>query len=146
MGRPINKRNFGLTAANNLKVQFFNGTASVAGYIIKQKGSKKFLCSDATGIQAICFLVSKAANALTVGEMTVSVKLDNGTVAQVTKISSHTVTVNGAKMLWNFSTSTSDGAVQVEEAGTGIDDAGTPADRTDDTLDAATDLEGDETI
>jgi hypothetical protein len=143
MGRPLNKRNFGINANNNLKVQFFNGTASVPGYIVSQRGTKKFLCSDATGVRAICFLVDKAAADLAAGEMSITVKLDNGTVDQVTKISGGTITVGGAKLPWNFSTSTSDGAVQIEEAGAGIDDGGTPADATDDTLDSATNLEGD---
>ena len=143
MGRPINKRNFGINARNNLKVQFFNGTASVPGFIVSQRGSKKFLCSDATGARAICFLVDKAAGALTAGEMSITVKLDNGAVEQVTKISGGTVTAGGVKRPWNFSTSTSDGAVQIEEAGTGIDDNGTAGDVSDDTLDASTNLEGD---
>jgi hypothetical protein len=143
MGRPINKRNFGINANNNLKVQFFNGTASVPGYIVSQRGTKKFLCSDATGARAICFLVDKAAGSLTAGEMSITVQLDNGTADQVTKISGGTITVGGAKLPWNFSASNSDGAVQVEEAGTGVDDGGTPADATDDTLDSATNLEGD---
>lgn len=144
MGRPINKRNFGINANNNLKVQFFNGAASVPGYIVSQRGSKKFLCSDATGARAMCFLVDKAAAALTAGEMSITVKFDNGTVEQVTKISGGTLTADGVKRPWNFSTSTSDGAVQVEEAGTGINTNSTPGDTSDDFLNAATDLEGDE--
>lgn len=145
MGRPINKKYFSADANNNLKVQFHNGTSSVPGYIVKQKGSKKFLCGDATGVQAICTLVNKAAGDLAAGEMSITVKLDDTTVEQVTKISGRTVTVGGVKLPWNFSTSTTDGAVQAEESGTGIDDGGTPGDRTDDTLVSATDLEGDET-
>lgn len=39
MGRPINKRYFGASLADNIKVQFFNGTESVPGYIVKQTGS-----------------------------------------------------------------------------------------------------------
>lgn len=144
MGRPINKKFFGLNASNNLKVQFHNGTASVPGYIVKQKGAKKFLCSDASGNQATCFLVDKASAALAAGEMTITVKLDNATVDQVTKISGRTITVGGTKYPWNFSTSTADGAAQVEEAGTGIDDQGTAGDTSDDTLDSSVDLEGDE--
>jgi hypothetical protein len=144
MGRPINKRNFGINANNNLKVQFFNGTASVPGYIVSQRGSKKFLCSDATGARAICFLVDKAAGDLTAGEMSITVKLDNGTVEQVTKISGGTVTAGGVKRPWSFSTSTSDGAVQIDEAGVGINDNSTPDDTSDDVLDTPTDLEGGE--
>jgi hypothetical protein len=144
MGRPINKRNFGINANNNLKVQFFNGTASVPGYIVSQRGAKKFLCSDATGARAICFLVDKAAGALTAGEMSITVKFDDGAVEQVTKISGGTLTAGGVKRPWNFSVSTGDGAVQVEEAGSGINNNSTAGDVSDDFLNAPTDLEGDE--
>jgi selenocysteine-specific translation elongation factor len=133
MGRPLNKKLFGANANDNIKVQFHDGSSSVPGYIVKQKGSKKFVCKSATGTEATCVLVNKAAAALAAGEMTITVKLDNGTVAQVTKISAHRVVAGGAVYSWNFSTSTSDGAAQVEEAGS---DAG---------MTGATDLEGDET-
>ena len=142
MGRPINKKFFGVNASDNIKVQFNNGTASVAGYIVKQKGAKKFLCSDATGVQAICTLVDKASANLAVGEMSITVKADDGTVSHVTKISGHTVTAGGVRQPWNFSTSTSDTIVQIEEAGTGIDSNATPT-TADDTLSSSTDLEGD---
>ena len=133
MGRPLNKKFFGATAADNIKVQFYDGTDSVPGYIVKQKGSKKFVCKSAAGDEATCMLVDKAAGDLAAGEMSITVKLDNGTVARVTKISAHRVVVGGAVYGWNFSTSTSDGLAQVEEAGTNAD------------MDGATDLEGDET-
>ena len=144
MGRPINKKYFGINANTNLKVQFHNGTASKAGYVVKQKGSKKFLCSDAQGNRAVCTLVDKASASLAAGEMTITVKLDNGTVDQVTKISSHKVTVGGNSYTWNFSTSTSDDSVQVEEAGTAVG-AGTDGvlGTSDDVLTSATNLEGD---
>ena len=118
MGRPINKRNFGANAKNNLRVQFNNGTASVAGAIVKQKGSRKFLCVDAAGTKAICQLASKADNALTAGEMSIKVKNDAGAVLYVTKITAHKVTASdGAVYPWSFTVSNSDSKVQVEEAG-----------------------------
>ncbi len=132
MGRPINKRYFGADANDNIKVQFFNGTASVPGYIVKQKGSRKFLCEDASGNTAVCLLTAAASAALADGEMSITVKLDDGTVVQITKISAHRITANGDSYPWNFSTSTTDEAVQMEEAGT------------DAALTDATDLEGDE--
>ena len=119
MGRPINKRFFGATAVDNIRVRFHNGTGSVDGSIVKQKGSKKFLCVDASGNQATCSLVSAADGSLAAGEMSIKVKNDAGSVVYVTKISGHKVTASdGATYPWNFSTSTSDAAVQVEEAGT----------------------------
>ena len=119
MGRPINKRFFGANANNNIRVRFHNGSASVNGAVVSQRGSKKFKCVDASGNTAICSLVSKADGSLAAGEMTIKVKNDAGTVLYVTKISAHNVTASdGNRYPWNFSTSTSDGAVQTEEAGT----------------------------
>ena len=48
MGRPINKRFFGTPTAggNEIKVDFHNGTAVKEGYIVKQKGSKKFVFTE----------------------------------------------------------------------------------------------------
>lgn len=132
MGRPLNKRLFGADANDNLKVQFFNGTASVPGFIVKQKGSSKFVCEDKDGNQATCFLVDKASADLADGEMSISLKYDNGDVQQITKISAHNVTIDGVKKHWTFDTSTSDTFVQIEEAGD------------DDQLTNATDLEGDD--
>jgi len=119
MGRPLNKRNFGANASNNLRVRFHNGTASVDGAIVSQRGSKRFKCVDDAGVEAVCRLVSKADNALAAGEMTIKVADDAGTVLYVTKISARKVTASdGNTYPWNFSTSTTDSAVQVEEAGT----------------------------
>ena len=48
MGRPINKRYFGVegvgptAGGTEIKVNFHNGTAVKEGYIVKQLGSKKF--------------------------------------------------------------------------------------------------------
>lgn len=125
MGRPINKRFFGANANNNIRVRFHNGSASVNGAVVSQRGSKKFKCVDASGNTAVCSLVSKADGSLAAGEMTIKVKNDAGTVLYVTKISAHNVTASdGNRYPWNFSTSTSDGAVQTEEAGTNSTFAG----------------------
>ena len=118
MGRPINKRYFSADANNNIKVQFHNGTASVAGYIVKQRGTKTFVCSDGT-VQKKCRLVDKASAAIAAGEMTITLQLDGGTVVRAVKMASRVMTANdGARYPWNFSASTSDGAARVEEAGT----------------------------
>lgn len=133
MGRPINKRNFGADANNNIKVQFNNGSASVPGYIVKQKGSKKFVVKAFGGTtEFTCQLVDAASASLTAGQMSITIKTDEGSVEQVTKISAHRITAGGVSYPWNYSTSTSDGAVEIEEAGSDTD--GTDA----------TDLEGDD--
>lgn len=119
MGRPLNKRYFGANANNNLRVQFNNGTSSVAGAIVKQKGSKKFVCVDDSGVEALCTLVAEADANLTVGQMSITVKNDAGANVYVTKIAAHKVTgSDGVTYPWSFSESTTDNAVQVEEAGT----------------------------
>lgn len=135
MGRPIHKKFWGANADNNIKVQFFNGTASVPGYIVKQVASRSFKCEDKDGNVRICRLVDKASANLLADEMTITVKFDDGTVKQIIKITSHLVYfTTGPAMPWNFSTSTSDGFVQIEEAGT------------DTSLTGATDLEGDDVV
>ena len=127
MGRPLNKRYFGTPTdgGNEIKVQFYNGTASVNGWIIKQLGSKKFRCTDGTATKD-CILVDKASGALdgshplvpSVGEMTITVKDDAGVARQVTKIAGRKVTLDtGVRIAWNFSESTTDDAVEMEEAG-----------------------------
>jgi len=134
MGRPLNKRYFGEPTAggNEIKVQFHNGTASAPGWVVKQKGSKTFLCTDGT-VEAICTLVDKASAALAAGEMSITVSDDDGNAKQVTKIAGRKVTLDtGESIAWDFSDSTTDGAVEIEEAGD------------DDSLTNADDLEGDE--
>ena len=48
MGRPLNKRLFGVAgtgptaSGNEIKVNFHNGSAVKEGFIVKQLGSKKF--------------------------------------------------------------------------------------------------------
>jgi hypothetical protein len=117
MGRPLNKRYFGVNVADNLKVQFFNGDASVPGFIVKQTGSKRFICQDKDGNRATCYLVEKASAELSQGEMSITVAYDNSTVGQITKIATHKVTINGESMPWSFGNNTGDARVQIEEAG-----------------------------
>ena len=119
MGRPINKRFFGPPTAggDEIKVQFHNGTGSVNGWIVKQLGSKKFRCTDGTATED-CVLVDKASGSVAAGEMTITVLDDGATPRQVTKIAGRKVTLDtGASIAWNFSDSTTDGAVEIEEAG-----------------------------
>lgn len=119
MGRPLNKRYFGppTDGGDEIRVQFHNNTSSVAGWIVKQTGSKRFVCSDGT-VDAECYLVDKADGALAAGEMTITVLDDTGTARQVTKISGRKVTADNNQMYpWVFTESNSDDNVQIEEAG-----------------------------
>lgn len=128
MGRPINKRYLGepTPAGTEIKVQFHNGTGSVNGWIVRQRGSKRFLCSDGTDT-ALCTLVPKASGDLLAGEMSITVKDDAEAVHQVTKISANRVTLEtGDTMAWSWSDSLLDGYVEMEEGGS--DDSFTDSD------------------
>tara|TARA_Y100000389_G_scaffold85242_1_gene81927 strand:+ start:62 stop:511 length:450 start_codon:yes stop_codon:yes gene_type:complete len=133
MGRPINKKFFGVPTAggNEIKVDFHNGTAVKEGYIVKQLGSKKFRVA-AIGTPNDKFdrflTTGKLATALTGTEMAITVKGDDAETYQVSKISGRKATIispdgtganalTGTSIAWNFSTSNTDSAVQFEEAG-----------------------------
>lgn len=119
MARPLNKRFFGppTAAGNEIKVQFHNGTASVPGWIVKQTGSKRFKCSDGT-VTKTCYLKDKASADLLAGEMSITVKNDAGVAKRVVKLAGRKLThADGTIGFWSFSASTSDGKVEMEEAG-----------------------------
>jgi hypothetical protein len=119
MGKTLNKRHFGPPTDNGLeiKVQFHNGTGSVNGWIVKQTGSKRFICSDGTNVRE-CYLVPKNSGDLLAGEMSITVKDDDTNVYQVSKIAAKRVTLEtGATIAWNWSDSTTDGYAEMEEAG-----------------------------
>jgi len=122
MGRPLNKRFFGTPTADGdeIKVRFFAvGQAEANGHIVKQLGSKKFRCNNGDDNPGDCILVDKAQGALVAGEMTITVKDDNGVARQVTKISGRMVTLDsGDKIAWGFDAygAVAD-QVEMEEAG-----------------------------
>lgn len=63
MGRPINKRYFGATGDNTqptIPVRYHDGSSSVEGYIVAQKGTNKFKC-DGGAAAATCRLVNEIA-------------------------------------------------------------------------------------
>ena len=136
MGRPLNKRLFttaagGATAgANEIKVNFHNGSSVVEGTIVRQKGSKKFIVAEtgATDTEVTCTLVTgKLPAALTSGEMTVSVQGADNETYGVSKITGRKVTVvapsatgsnalDGQSLAWDFAAASA-GKVKLEEAG-----------------------------
>lgn len=133
MGRPLNKKYFGPPTAggSEIKCDFYNGSTVVEGYIVKQLGSKKFRVAaiGTPGTKYDRFLTTgKLASALTGTEMAITVKGDDAETYQVSKIAGRMATIvapdgtgsnalDGSKIKWNFSTSATDGGVQVEEAG-----------------------------
>jgi len=136
MGRPLNKRLFttaagGATAgANEIKVNFHNGTSVVEGTIVRQKGSKKFVVAEtgAADTEVTCTLVTgKLPAALTSGEMSISVQGADNETYGVSKITGRKVTVvapsatgsnalDGQSLAWDFAAASS-GKVKIEEAG-----------------------------
>jgi hypothetical protein len=74
MGRPINKRYFGVTGGDgatvftptgpNIPIRFKTGGVVYEGYILKQVGSRRFKCStdDGTTAVAICVTVDAGAS------------------------------------------------------------------------------------
>ena len=61
MGRPVNKKYFGATgsaATPHIPIRFYSGSL-IEGYIVKQRASNKFKCSnDAGSTTAFCTLTS----------------------------------------------------------------------------------------
>lgn len=124
MGRPINKRFFGTSSTEgDIRVRFKTAGTEYNGYIIKQKGSKKFVVTDGGAITATCTLTNKADASLDNGDMTIKGRIDAGTVGFVQKLEGRTcVLVNTSGTTvgsgpWAFGSSLTDGFIQFEEAG-----------------------------
>jgi hypothetical protein len=129
MGRPLNKKYFGTPtdAGSQIKVQYHNGSSSVNGWIVKQKGAKRFECTDGTTPQ-ICVLADKASAAIAAGEMTITIN-DGGVARQVIKIAGKKVTLDsGTTINWDF-TGTG-GVVEIEDAGGAVINATAAVDGT----------------
>ena len=148
MGRPLNKRNFGAPTSgqSQFKIQFNDGSGSMAGYIIKQRGSKRFECSNPGGTKTkICSLVDKDSADLLEGEMSMTCQ-DGTDTRQITKISSRKVTLDTNEYApWLLVDNGVAGYVIIEDAGESI---GAGADTTlgtdDDVFVGAADIEGDD--
>jgi len=148
MGRPLNKRNFGAPTSgqSQFKIQFNDGSGSMAGYIIKQRGSKRFECSNPGGTKTkICSLVDKDSADLLEGEMSMTCQ-DGINTRQITKISSRKVTLDTNEYApWVLADNGVAGVVIIEDAGESI---GAGADSTlgtnDDVFVGAADIEGDD--
>ena len=90
MGRPLNKRLFGVAgvgptaAGNEIKVNFHNGSGVKEGYIVKQLGSKKFRCEEieTAGTFDCTLKTGILPAALSAGEMSISFKMDDSSCAK----------------------------------------------------------------
>lgn len=124
MGRPINKRFFGSSSTEgDIRVRFKTGGTEYNGYIVSQRGSKKFRVTNGGSVVAVCTLVAKADTTLADGEMTIKGKLDSTTVGFVSKIQGRRVVlanIAGSTIgsgPWAFGSSVTDGYIQFEEQG-----------------------------
>ena len=146
MGRPLNKRFFakadvGPTAAGEeIKVSFHNGSGVKEGFIVRQKGSKRFVCSalGADDTEHTCTLATgKLPSALAAGEMAILFQMDDGETYTVSKIAGRRVTLSapsatgtnaydGKSTPWGFGNYTDQ--AQVEEAGDDDVEVGTDDD------------------
>ena len=117
MGRPLNKRFFGLLAdGTNITVncQVGSNAESTEGYILRQRSPKRFLVNDVktgtnklagdTGAQGnvgVCQLVDKADGALDANEMSIMGYLSNGTGVRIAKLFNRIVVdFNGNRYKW----------------------------------------------
>jgi hypothetical protein len=122
----------GATAgANEIKVSFHNGTAVKEGTIVRQKGSKRFVCAEtgAADTEHTCVLTTgKLPAALAAGEMSIMVLGADSETYTVSKITGRKVTViapsatgsnalDGLSVAWQMGSAASAGVVRMEEAG-----------------------------
>ena len=110
MGRPLNKRNLGDTGGAGDQIQVsadVDGNGAANGFIVAQKGSKRFKVATAAGT-AVCGMVVTAPAAE--GEMRISLADSAGGSYHASKISGRTCTVTadsgtqfstGDKVAWN---------------------------------------------
>ena len=118
MGRPLNKRFFGLLDdGTNITVncQVGSNAESAVGYIVRQRSSKRFLVNDTkdgtnklagdTGAQGnvgVCQLVNKADGDLAANEMSIMGYTASGVSVRLAKLSNKIVVdFNGNRYKWS---------------------------------------------
>jgi hypothetical protein len=118
MGRPLNKRFFGLLDdGTNISVncQVGSNAESQTGYILRQRSPKRFLVNDTkdgtnklagdTGAQGnvgVCQLVDKADGSLDANEMSIMGYTANGTGVRIAKLFNRIVVdFNGNRYKWS---------------------------------------------
>ena len=137
MGRPLNKRMFGVAGtgptagSTEIKVNFHNGTAVKEGYIVKQLGSKKFRVEEigTAGLFDCTLKTGVLPAALAAGQMSISVQGADSETYGVAKITGRKVTVaspsatgsnaltGGASLKYALTGAAAAGLVRMEEAG-----------------------------
>ena len=136
MGRPLNKRLFGVAGtgptagSTEIKVNFHNGTAVKEGYIVKQLGSKKFRVEEieTAGLFDCTLKTGVLPAALAAGQMSISVQGADSETYGVAKITGRKVTLaqpsatgsnalDGQSVKYALTGSAAAGIVRMEEAG-----------------------------
>jgi len=117
MGRPINKRWFGTTGTgtgtglytgNNLPIRFKTDGAVIEGYIVAQKGSKTFLCSDSGSysppIGNVKCRLTNAVIPASNGDASLVGIVTGGGAVTIRKLTNRVATdYNGVRYTWNLS-------------------------------------------
>lgn len=108
---PVSKVHFG-DAEGQIAVKFHNGTAAVAGHIVKQIGSTRYVVSDGS-VTKTCTLASTtaAATTLVAGKMTIEIVPHGGGAAQHVKNLSAFIafTTEGNRLSWKLANTTKAG-------------------------------------
>ena len=136
MGRPLNKRLFGVAgtgptaSSTEIKVNFHNGSAVKEGYIVKQLGSKKFRVEEieTPGTFDSTLATGKLPAALSAGEMSISVQGADSETYGVAKITGRKVVLAspsatgsnalaGTSLKYALTGAAAAGLVRMEEAG-----------------------------
>jgi hypothetical protein len=136
MGRPLNKRLFGVAgtgptaSSTEIKVNFHNGSAVKEGYIVKQLGSKKFRVEEigTAGTFDCTLKTGVLPAALGAGEMSISVQGADSETYGVSKITGRKVVVAspsatgsnalaGTSLKYALTGAAAAGIVRMEEAG-----------------------------
>ena len=136
MGRPLNKRLFGVAgtgptaSGNEIKVNFHNGSAVKEGFIVKQLGSKKFRVEEigTAGTFDCTLATGKLPANLASGEMAISVQGADSETYGVSKIAGRKVTIvaptatgsnalDGLSIQYALTGAAASGIVRMEEAG-----------------------------
>jgi hypothetical protein len=116
VGKAINKKFFGDDSDYDIRVDFYKDGGSVPGFIVKQTGTKRFICEDATGFRQICYLVAKAPGDLSAGEASITVTW-NGDTYYASKIQQHLVTINGGQVPWSFNSTLNPDTAVIQDFG-----------------------------
>jgi len=136
MGRPLNKRLFGVAgtgptaSGTEIKVNFHNGSAVKEGYIVKQLGSKKFRVEEigTAGTFDCTLKTGVLPAALGAGEMSISVQGADSETYGVAKITGRKVVLAspsatgsnalaGTSLKYALTGAAASGIVRMEEAG-----------------------------